>query len=77
MLFLALVWQDNVEPPEQAEEGQSHALFWSVQIRAARELNLVDQHLERTWANSRDTVQSLLQLPRQCLGDSGTGMATQ
>lgn len=30
-MLLALVWQDNLEPPEQAEDRQSHALCWSTQ----------------------------------------------
>lgn len=48
MLLLALVWWDNLNAPEQAEEGQPHALSWSIQISAAHELNSVDQHQERT-----------------------------
>lgn len=52
MLLLALVWWDNVEPPEQGDEGQSHAPCWSIQISAAPELNLVDQHQERTRATA-------------------------
>lgn len=48
MLLLALVWRDNLNPPEQAEEHQPHALSCSIQICAARELNSADQHQKRT-----------------------------